>query len=77
MIEEIIYLPDGLIHMKLIYSEDMELIDYILYGYDNNQIKYEYKSNGDCFYYSNFGKHIIISDEMMSNLKEMWAKILS
>jgi hypothetical protein len=52
MIDEIIYLPDGLKHIKLTYSDDMELVDYSLYVYDNkNEMRYEYKLDGSYHIY--------------------------
>jgi hypothetical protein len=43
---DILLQPNGLVHMKLIYSEDMTLIDYILYLYnDNNELIDGYTMN--------------------------------
>ena len=45
-ITDVIYLPNGLIHMELLHSDDMVIIEYILYAYNyNNQIIKEYKSD--------------------------------
>jgi antitoxin component YwqK of YwqJK toxin-antitoxin module len=79
-ITDVIYLPNGLIHMELLHSDDMVIIEYILYAYNyNNQIIKEYKSDNtyiNYFYYESgelLRKNIYI-DTKLSGSRQEWHK---
>jgi antitoxin component YwqK of YwqJK toxin-antitoxin module len=73
-----IYQPNGLVHMELTYSDDMALIDYSLYIYnDNNQLIREYKPNDRyiVFNYHNNGQlhtKMNYKDNQLHGLYEKW-----